>query len=265
MRWLVPLFLVLFLIFGCVSEKKETITIAGSTTVQRIVLEEAKAFMKKYPDIRVSVQGGGSGTGIRQVGEGIIDIGAASRELTEEERKRYPNLVATPIALDGIAVIVNPQNPVNDLTLEQVRKIFTGEIRNWKEVGGEDAEIVVVIREEGSGTRKVFKELVLKGKDYASNALQKQSNGAVKETVANNKYAIGYIGLGYVDESVKALKINGVKPTKENVKNGKYPISRRLYLITNGQPQGVTKKFIDFVLSEEGQRIVEQTGYIPIR
>lgn len=265
MKLLVSLFLILLLILGCVGEKEETISIAGSTTVQPIMVKAADEFMKKHPDIMVFVQGGGSGTGIRFVGEGTIDIGAASREVTEEERKAYPNLVATPIALDGIAVIVNPENPVNDLTLDQVRKIFAGEIRNWKEVGGEDAEIVVVIREEGSGTRKAFKELVLKDKDYAINALQKQSNGAVRKAVAGNKNAIGYIGLGYVDNSVKALRIDGVVPTRENVKNGSYPISRKLYLITNGQPQGIVKEFIDFALSEEGQRIVEEAGYISIK
>ena len=167
--------------------------------------------------------------------------------------------------MDAIAIVVHPSNKISELTLEQVKEIFAGKITNWKEVGGEDKPIVVVIREEGSGTRETFEKKVMKGEECTEHAIQKPSNGAVKATVATNENAIGYIGLGYVDASVKALRINGVAPTKDTAGGGEYPISRKLYMITKGEPKGAVKEFLEFMLSAEGQKIVEEQGFVPLK
>lgn len=252
---------------GCTgSGEKKSLTVAGSTTVQPIAASAAEEFMKKNSDVIVSVQGGGSGTGIKMVAEGSADIGDSSRELTDTEKTEHPDLKPYAIAADGIAVVVHPSNSLDDLTKQQVRDIFAGKIKNFKEVGGPDKEIMVIIREEGSGTRSTFEELVMKkGKvANAADALQKPSNGAVKAAVAGNENAIGYIGLGYVDETVKALKIDGVAPSIATIKRGDYPISRKLYMITKGEATGLKKEFIDFVLSDEGQQIVEEAGFIKV-
>ena len=253
---------------GCIGGEKEskTLSLAGSTTVEPIASKAAEVYMEKHPDVKVTVQGGGSGTGIKMVGEGTVDIGNASRKIKDKEKDLYPDLVGTIIAYDGIAIVVHPSNPVENLTKQQLQDIYAGKITNWKEIGGEDREIVVVTRAEGSGTRDTFIELVMnKGKvEETSRALQKPSNGAVKATVAGNESAIGYIGLGYVDDTVKPVKINNILPSSETVKNGTYPISRALYMYTKGEPSGVTKEFIDFVLSKEGQNIVEEVGFIRI-
>ena len=255
-------------LMGCISEgnKTQTLSLAGSTTVEPIATRAAEVYMEKHPDIKVTIQGGGSGTGIKMVGEGTADIGNASRDIKPEEKDRYPGLVGTVIAYDGIAIVVHPSNPVTTLTMEQLQEIYAGKIRNWKELGGEDMEIVVITRAEGSGTRDTFIELVMnKGKvEETSSVLQKPSNGAVKATVAGNENAIGYIGLGYIDSSVKAIKIDGVTPSSATVKGGTYPISRSLYMYTKGSPSGLAKGFIDFILSSEGQDIVEEIGFIRI-
>jgi phosphate transport system substrate-binding protein len=255
-------------LMGCISEgnKTQTLSLAGSTTVEPIATRAAEVYMEKHPDIKVTIQGGGSGTGIKMVGEGTADIGNASRNIKPEEKDRYPDLVGTVIAYDGIAIVVHPSNSVENLTKQQLQDIYAGKIRNWKEIGGEDMEIVVITRAEGSGTRDTFIELVMnKGKvEETSSVLQKPSNGAVKATVAGNENAIGYIGLGYIDSSVKAIKIDGVTPSSTTVKGGTYPISRSLYMYTKDSPSGLAKSFIDFILSSEGQDIVEEIGFIRI-
>ena len=259
--WIVGI-CILILFSNCVERK--VIKIAGSTTVQPISLRAADAFMKKHPDVVVFIQAGGSGRGISMVGEGMIDIGASSRDLKNEELKKYPSLKAHIIAKDAMAIIVNPKNPVDNLTLEQLRDIFSGKIKNWKEVGGKDARIVVVIREEGSGTRATFEKLVMRGVKVREDALQEPSNGAVRATIAKNENAIGYIGIGYVDEKVKIVRVDGVYPNMETIRSGKYKIVRNLYYVTNGEPSGIVKEFIDFVKSEEGQKIVEEEGFIRV-
>ena len=256
---------IIFMFFlCCISEgnKAKTISIAGSTTVQPISDRMAEAFMKKY-DINVTVQGGGSGTGIKMVGEGTVDIGASSREIKEEEEERY-NLKIYPIAIDGLAIIVHPSNKIENLILKQLRDIFSGKIRNWKELGGEDREIVLVVRAEGSGTRAFFEERVMGNVSVSRRALQKPSNGSVKASVSGNENAIGYIGAGYIDDYVKAVRIEGIYPDPENIRSGKYALSRKLYYITKEESEDV-KLFLDFVLSEEGQKIVEEAGFIRIR
>ena len=241
-----------------------TIAIAGSTTVQPIASAAAEAFMALHPDVTVTVQGGGSGTGVTQVGQGTVDIGNASREVKGSEMEAYPDLVPTAVAADGIAVVVNPSNDIGTLTAEQIADIFTGKITNWSEVGGDDKEIVVVIREDGSGTRGSFEDLVHHGIDPVSGALQKPSNGAVKTTVAQTPSAIGYMGLGYLDETVKALRVDNIIVSEATILNGSYPISRNLYMITNGSPAGLAKEYIDFILSADGQAIVAEEGFIKL-
>ncbi|MEA1924747.1 MAG: phosphate ABC transporter substrate-binding protein [Candidatus Altiarchaeota archaeon] len=255
------------LITGCIGggEKKETLSIAGSTTVQPIASKAAEVYMGKHSDAIISVQGGGSGTGIKMVAEGSADIGCASREVKESEKTKYPNLKPYAVAGDGIAVVVHPKNALGSLSKEQIKDIFAGKITNFREVGGSDKEIMVIIREEGSGTRATFEELVMDEEENAADALQKPSNGAVKAAVSVNENAVGYIGLGYVDGTVNALKTDGVEPCPETIKSGAYPISRKLYMITDGEATGLEKKFIDFIWSEEGQGIVEEEGFIKIK
>jgi len=242
------------------------LNVAGSTTVAPIVEEAARRFSELYPGFRISVAAIGSGPGIKAVGSGEVDIGMASRDLKEEEFERWPDLKPFRIAMDSIAIVVHPSNPVNELTLEQVAKIFAGEIRNWKEVGGPDKPIHVITREKGSGTRDCFEHAVMKpfGKEVSAEAMVQQGNPKVRAAVANDPLSIGYISLGFVDETVKPLKIEGVEPRIENVLKGTYPIKRNLYVVTKGDPDPAELMFIGYLLSAEGQKIVEELGYIPL-
>jgi phosphate transport system substrate-binding protein len=240
---------------------KGTITEAGSTTVQPLAEAVAAAFMAKYPDITVTIQGGGSGVGVKSTTEGTVDIGAASRELTADEAA---NLVQFVLDKDGIAIAVHPSQTVSNLTKAQVKDIFAGVITNWSEVGGADKAIHVVSREEGSGTRAAFEEMVM-GSDavITETAVLEPSNGAVRTTVAGDPDSIAFLSFGYLDSSVKALSIDGIAATVENAINGTYPIVRPLLFFTREQPTGIVKAFIDFFLGPEGQAIVAQ-DYIPV-
>lgn len=228
------------------------INIAGSTSVQPLSEELASSFMDKYPDVVVNIAGGGSSAGVKAAQEGTADIGVSSRELKAAET----GITVTAIAKDGIAVIFNKANGINDLTIEQVKNIYTGKITDWGEVGGNNATISVVSREDGSGTRSAFDELVL-GKDVAvvASATIQNSVGAVKSAVISDINAIGYISLGAVDDSVKVPAIEGVKASKETVLDGTYKIVRPFLYLTN-DPREVAKAFIAFVLSPDGQAIV---------
>lgn len=237
------------------------VSINGSTTVQPVAQSIADAFNEIQPDISVEVQGTGSSVGIKSVYEGSADIGTASRELKEEEKAW--DLTEHIIAYDGIAIIVHSDNKIENLTQEQIKKIFTGEIKNWKEVGGEDENIIVISREDGSGTRDAFKE-ILGIEDFIPNALISNSNGAVKTTLASKKGGIAYISLGIVDDTVKALNIDNVTPSSETVKNKEYKISRPLLMLTSKNPSDAVKAYIDFVLSDEGQNIVSE-HYITVK
>lgn len=249
---------------GCGKELSGTITEAGSTTVQPLAELLADEFMNKYPDVQVSIGGGGSSVGVTSVKNGTVDIGAASREIKEEELPIVKHLLAR----DGIAIIVKPGNPATGLTKAQVRDIFGGIITNWKDVGGPDHAINVVVREAGSGTRGAFEEMVMAKPEPAveivDTALQQNSNGGVKQVVGDDSYAIGFISFGYVDNTVKALSIDGIEATVENAKSGTYPIVRPLYFLTKEEPTGLVKDFIDFCLSDAGQAIVVDEGYITI-
>lgn len=258
------------LLAGCTGDngggkkQADTLSVAGSTTVQPIAARAAEKYNQEQSNVKVSVQGGGSGAGIKMVSEGSADVGMSSRELTADELK---DLTAYDIAADGIAVIVNPGNTLRDLTKAQIKDIFSGKIKNFKELGGQDKEIVVIIRESGSGTRSSFEEMIMdKGKtNNTEGAEQQASNGAVKASVASNPNAIGYVGAGFIDPTVKALDIEGVSPTKETIKAGTYPVSRKLFMATKGEATGKSKAFIDYILSDEGQKIVEEEGYVSIR
>lgn len=240
-----------------------TITEAGSTTVQPVAESLGHAFTALYPDVNVVIQGGGSSTGVKSAADGTVDIGAASRELKESEMDL--GLVVHVIARDGIAIVVHPDQTVSGLSREQVMQIFAGDITNWNQVGGADEEIHVVAREEGSGTRAAFEEMIMgtDGPVISARAILQPSNGSIKTTVAGDPDAIGFISFGYIDSSVKALAIDGVEATVDNARNGIYPVVRPLLFLTKGQPAGLAKEFIDYCLGPEGQAIVAE-DYIPV-
>lgn len=254
---------------GCIDnadQEQMKLQIAGSTTVLPIAEECARVFMEKHPGSQIYVSGGGSSHGVKAVADGTVDIGDASRDLKPSERELYPDLVTHAIAKDGVAVIVHPANQISDLTMQELRSIYTGEITNWKDLGGEDAEIMVVSREEGSGTRDCFEQAVLApiGKEVTDHAIIQDSNGKVRTTIAGNEQGIGFLSLGYVNPDVKAVKLDGTSPTIANIRNGDYAISRTLWMITKGEPDEDEQAFLDFVLSEEGQRIVTEVRFIPV-
>lgn len=268
-KWAVLLMLVLaatVFVIGCSGKSENAggkVNIAGSTSVQPLAEELAQAFEEGNSKIKVDVAGGGSSAGVKAAQDKTANIGTSSRELKEEEKAS--GLVETLIAKDGIAVIVSTKNQINDLTLEQIKKIYTGEIRNWKEIGGKNARITVVNRDEASGTRGAFQEIVLgnEGK-FVSDAVIQSTTGAVRTTVAQDENAIGYISLGSLDTSIKAVKVEGVNASEANVLNGSYKISRPFLFLTKGAPDTAAQTFIDFVLSTEGQEIVAEE-FIPVK
>jgi len=251
-----------------------TLTLAGSTTVQPLAEKAGEAFMDANPDVTIEVQGGGSSVGITAAADGTADIGNISREVKKEELEANPELQVFTVAKDGIAIVVNPKIKLDNLTKEQVRDIFSGKITNFKEVGGPDAPITVASREEGSGTRSAFQELVMQYKDASGNkaedeivatAILQSSNGALRTTVAETPNTIAYLSFGYLDDSVVTVNIEGIEANVENVLNGTYPISRPLNMITNGDPSPLAKAFIDFLLSDAGQAIAVEEGFITVK
>lgn len=247
--------------------KTETLLISGSTTVLPVAQLTAEAFMAKNPDVDLQISGGGSSVGIQAAGSGTADIGMASRDLKESEKEAYPDLVKHVVALDGIVIIVNPENSLGSLTLDEVRGIYNGTYRNWNDLGGPDQEIVVTGRDSASGTREFFHETVMQKEDFVETQLEKNSNGAVKQTVAQTPGAIGYVGLGYIDASVKALPIDAgsgpVEPTIENIEDGTYPLARELFMFTRGEPTGLAAEYLSFISSPEGQQIIRDEGFVP--
>ncbi|MEQ8236116.1 MAG: phosphate ABC transporter substrate-binding protein [Syntrophomonadaceae bacterium] len=236
----------------------DNLTIAGSTSVQPFSEVLAEQFMAQNKGVQISVQGGGSSVGIEAAVSGAANIGASSRALKDEEKSK--GLVDTTIALDGIAIVVHPTNTVSNLKSEDVMNIYLGNIKNWKEVGGPDAVITIVSREEGSGTRDAFTDLVMKKKDIVKTAIIQNSTGAVRTTVAGDKNAIGYVSMASVTQEVRALSIDGVAANEANVKAGTYKIQRPFLYATKGAPEGLAKAFIDFVLSAEGQKLIVEEG-----
>ena len=244
------------------------LSLAGSTTVQPLAEVLAEAFMEMYPDVVIEVQGGGSSVGVTSAGEGTVDIGMASRAIKSSEMDTFPDLQVFTIARDGIAIVTNPGIELPSLSIDQVASIFAGEITNFSEVGGPDAPITVVSREEGSGTRAAFEELVMEAGDeekvISENALLQQSNGQVRTTVSTTPNTIGYLSFGFLDDSTQPVPIDGVEPTVDNVKNDSYPIARPLNMLTKGAPNDLAQAFLDFILSDAGQEIVAE-DYISIQ
>ncbi|MCL2099653.1 MAG: phosphate ABC transporter substrate-binding protein [Oscillospiraceae bacterium] len=234
------------------------VIIAGSTSVQpyaEILVEE---YMIMYREGAIDVQGGGSSAGITAAGAGTADIGMSSRGLNKTEVELWH----TEIARDGLAVIVHPDNPIVDLSLEQIRAIYSGALTNWEQFGGNSAAVHVIAREEGSGTRTAFEELVMDGAFVSKKAIIQDSNGSVRQLVSGDKNSIGFISLGLVTEAVKALKLGGVEATSENVTNGTYALYRPFIFVCAGEPEGAVRQFIDFTVSPNGQRILKNEGLV---
>jgi phosphate transport system substrate-binding protein len=250
-----------FALAGCSRKASERgLIVAGSTSVQPFADRWAEVYMHENPGRVVNVQGGGSSAGIQAALSGAADIGTSSRELKAEEKV----LLEVVVAWDGLAVIVHPQNPIEGLTLLQVKNVFEGNIRNWSQLRGPDHEITVVTREEGSGTRGTFQEMVMGKVRITRSAIVQDSNGTVREIVAHDPNSIGYISLGLVNDQVKALRLDGVKPGYEQIMNKEYTLIRPFLFVTNGPPKPAAREFINFVLSREGQELIQQEGLIPI-
>ena len=280
-KWLLILIAVMFATSAFAAKEKNSIQVKGSDTMVNLGQAWAEKYMEKNVGDFVAVTGGGSGTGIAALINSTCDIAECSRSMKKEEIKLAESKGIEPVehivALDGIAVVVNPRNPVSKLTMEQLRGIFMGTIKNWKEVGGESKNIVILSREVNSGTHVFFKEHVLRrGKEkgpeeFAPGALLMSSSQAIADEVSQNSNAIGYYGMGYISPKQRVIEVakddksEYIIPTTENVVKSKYPISRPLYIYTNGEPKGLVKKFLDFALSKEGQEIVVKTDFVPVK
>lgn len=246
-----------------------TVDVNGSTTVLPIMQQVTEAFVKAYPSIDVTISGTGSGNGIKALRDNMADVAMSSRDLKAKEEKDFEAHGLNPqkfvIAYDAIIPVVSPKNVVSDLTMDELQQIYSGKIKNWQEVGGVDAPIVVVGRDTSSGTFESWQALVMKKARVSPRALLQSSNGGVVQAVSHNPYAIGYIGVGYLDTQVKGLTINDVEPSIDSAKNGSWPISRELYLFTAETLDGNTKQLIDYVLSVKGQQFVEKSGFVPVK
>ena len=256
------------LLVGVGTASAESIVIKGSTTVLPVAQAALEAYMKANPGVNISLSGGGSGEGIKALVDKSADIANSSREIKGNEvelaKSKGVNPVETIVAVDAIVPIVNPRNKVANLSIDQLSQIYQGKITNWKEVGGDNLQIVVVSRDSSSGTFEAWSEMVLHKAKVAPRAQMQASNGAIVQVVSKNRYAIGYIGLGYINRAVKPLTVNGVQATAKTAISKEFPIARPLYMYTNSQPAGETAKFIRFILSPAGQRLVAKAGYVPL-
>lgn len=241
----------------------DQVIVTGSTTILPIAEVSAEMYKEAEPDVRVLVSGVGSSAGIESVSQGSSDIGTSSRELKEEEEGL--GLVDTAIAYDAIAVVVHPDNPVTNLTKQQVKELFQGKINNWGELGGEDQEIHVVNRDQASGTREAFSKIVMDGEPFDPTAAVLPGTGQVRAVVADAPGAVGYISFGFVTPAVKTVSIDGVAPSEETVFSGTYPVQRTLHFFTKGDPVQPAKGYIDFVLSDAVQQsVVKDAGFLPV-
>lgn len=281
MKSLLSFLMLVSLLFACgggnqnaSNTNANSITLKGSDTVLPLGQKTSEAFMASNKDVSIAVVGGGSGTGVTALMDGNTDIAMSSRDLKSDEKLKFQekqmNIEIVTLAVDALAVVINPKNAVTKLTREQLEGIFTGSITNWKEVGGEDLSIVVYSRENSSGTYEFFKEHVMDKKNYASTVLNMPATGAIVQSIGQTPGAIGYIGLAYMTPEVKAIEVsydqgaNFVAPSMETAKNKSYPISRPLYYIYDVKKSEKVKAYIDFTLSEAGQKLVEEVGYIPL-
>ena len=238
--------------------------IAGGTAHIPVMKEVAKLVMIAHPNIRITIAGGGSGVGIKQVGEGLIDIGNAGRNATAKEMSAY-RLHLVKWAVDGVGVVVHPGNPVTALSSSQLRDIFSGKITNWKTLGGDDRAIDLYGRDTASGTRQVFWKKALHKGAISPKTNVVVSNGAMKTAIAGDPYGIGYVSVGHIDDTVLPVALDGVLPTRANVASGAYGVARGLYSMTSGEPKGLSKSFLEFLLSATGQQIAETKGFISVR
>ena len=237
--------------------------IAGGTAHIPVMKAAAERIMKARPEIRISIAGGGSGVGVQKVGEGLVQIGNTGRALSQEEADRY-GLQSFPFAVDGVCAVVHPGNSVPALTTRQLQEIFAGTITNWRELGGPDHEIHLFTRDEASGTRNVFWKKALAQGEIAAQANVVASNGAMKTAIAADPHAIGYISIGHLDASLKAPDLDGIAVTQRSASDGTYPVVRKLYMNTKGEPDGLTRAFIDYVLGAEGVEFITAAGYLPL-
>jgi phosphate transport system substrate-binding protein len=246
----------------------QSIVIKGSTTVLPIAQAALEAYMKANKDVQISLSGAGSGDGIKALLDKTTDIANSSREIKQEEislaATKGVKPVAHVVAYDALLPVVHPSNKVKDLSIDQLSQIYQGKITNWKEVGGADLKIVVISRDSSSGTFESWDHFIMKKAKVTPRAQMMASNGAIVTAIANNRYAIGYLGMGYVNKSVKSLQVAGVTGSAQTVLSKKYPLARELYMYTNGEPAGEVAKFIAFVKSAAGQKIVEKTGFVPL-
>lgn len=255
---------VLGILAGCEKQEGGTVSTDGSTSMEKVIGSLKETFEAENKGITVTYNPTGSGTGITAAAEGRCDIGLSSRDLKDEEKAK--GLEGTVIAYDGIAIIVNPENTVEDLTIEEIAKIYTGEIKNWNEVGGKDAEIVLIGREAGSGTRDGF-ESITETKDQCKLKQELTSTGDVIATVAGNPAAIGYASLASVKDSVKALKVDGTAPSEEAIKDGSYKVQRNFVLVTKKDTNlsAAAQKFFDYITSSDASEVIKQAGAVPVK
>jgi phosphate transport system substrate-binding protein len=226
--------------------------------------------MAANPDISLAISGGGSGNGINALNEGLCDIAMSSRDLkpseVEKGRAKGVNFFKTAVAVDALVPVVHPQNPVNNLSVEQLRDIYAGKITRWSEVGGKDENIVVISRDTSSGTHETWDQFIMTKVRVAPSALLQTSNGMVIQTVSRNKKALGYVGFGYLNNTLKKLNVNGIEATVESAVGREWPIARELYVFTNGEPEGAMKKLLDFLVDpQKGQKVMAEIGFIPLR
>ena len=260
--------IVAFALMSGVTFAGSSIVIKGSTTVLPIAQGTLEAFMKKHPEVQISLSGGGSGEGIKALIDKTTDIATSSREIKKEEielaKTKNVNPVANVVANDAIVPVVHPKNKVKNLSIDQLSQIYQGKITNWKEVGGEDLKIVVISRDSSSGTFESWDHFVMKKAKVAPQAQMLASNGAIVTAIAKNRYAISYLGIGYVNKSVKPLQVNGITASIATALSKEYPMSRELYMYTDGDATGDVAKYIAFVKSAEGQKIVVKEGFVPL-
>jgi phosphate transport system substrate-binding protein len=247
---------------GCARRRAAGLTLAGSTSVQPFAEKWAEVYAVTHRDSDIHVQGGGSTAGVVAADSGAAQIGMCSRELKKDETKRVSAVV---VARDAMVLVVHPSNPVTDLSLSKIRSLYAGELRSWDALGGPALRATVITREDGSGTRGAFEEMVMKDRIIASSALVQDSMGAVRQMVSADKAAIGYISLGIVDASVKALSIDGVEASEANVDAGTYPLVRPFLFVVKGQPGPAAKQFIDWVIGPEGRELTRREGLLPPR
>lgn len=247
----------------------ESVVIKGSTTVLPVAQGTLEAYMKANPGVQMSLSGGGSGEGIKALIDKTTDIATSSREIKKEEMELAASKGVKPVAhivaYDAIIPVVHPKNKVNNLSIDQLSQIYQGKITNWKEVGGDDLKIVVISRDSSSGTFESWDHFVMKKAKVTPKAQMLASNGALVTAVGKNKYALAYLGIGYVNKSVKPLQVNGITASVQTAMSKAYPMSRELYMYTNGEPQGQIAKYVAFVKSPAGQKIVAKEGFIPLK